>query len=107
MRKPRAASGVARPKKPPFPRPPKAVKPSKPVEVPGPVTLLTKKELLAKLRVTNVTLWDWIRKGHFPAGRIIGPDGGSRSMMVWIESEVDNFITNAPRRLPKGSLVTP
>jgi predicted DNA-binding transcriptional regulator AlpA len=91
----------------PFPKPPRAVRPSAPVNVTGPITLLTKNAVLDILGVSHVTLWDWIRKGHFPPARVIGPDCGQRSKLVWIESEVRSAIANAPRRMPKGSTVTP
>jgi len=95
-----------RPKK-PFPKPRKAVPVSEPVAPTGPIKLLSKKEVLAIIGVTNVTLWDWIRKGRFPAAVVIGPDGGHRSKQGWIDTEVYSAIANAPRRLPKGSKVAP
>jgi predicted DNA-binding transcriptional regulator AlpA len=89
----------------PFPKHIQAVPNSAPAEVSGPIKLLSKKEVLALLGVSNVTLWDWIRKGHFPASVVIGPDGGHRSKQGWIDTEVYKAIANAPRRMPKGTKV--
>ncbi len=91
----------------PFPKPPKSVPPSAPVEATGPIKLLSKKEVLAVLGVTNVTLWDWIRKGRFPAAVVVGPPDKHRSKIGWIDTEVYRAIANAPRRMPKGTKVTP
>jgi predicted DNA-binding transcriptional regulator AlpA len=77
------------------------------VEVTGPIKLLTRQEVLKLVGVSYATLWDWIRKGHFPAAVAIGPDGGHRSKIGWIDTEVYAAIANAPRRMPKGSKVTP
>jgi predicted DNA-binding transcriptional regulator AlpA len=101
MRKKRAAANVR-----PFPKHVPAVPLSAPVEVTGPFKLLSKKEVLAILGVTSVTLWDWIKQGYFPAAVVVGPDGGHRSKQGWIDTEVYKAIANSPRRLPKGSKVT-
>jgi predicted DNA-binding transcriptional regulator AlpA len=53
---------------------------------------------LAILGVSHVTLWDWIRKGRFPPPVVIGPDGGHRSKIGWVDHEVYAAINNAPRR---------
>ena len=101
-------SDSARPKtKPPFPKPRKGVLPSAKVEVNVPYKLLTKQEVLDLLGVSHVTLWNWIRKGHFPEAVVLGPEGGHRSTQKWIDTEVYKAIANAPRRRPKGSKVTP
>ena len=101
-------SDSARPKKAPFPKPQKAVPLPAPVEVTDPIKkMFTKKELLALLGVSHVTLWNWIRKGHFPEAVVLGPEGGHRSTQKWIDTEVYKAIANAPRRRPKGSKVTP
>jgi predicted DNA-binding transcriptional regulator AlpA len=91
-----------------FPKLSKPVPIAEPVEVSGPVKLLSKKEVLAIVGVCNVTLRSWIMAGRFPAPRVLGPpDGGHRSRMGWIDTEVYAAIANAPRRMPKGSEVTP
>jgi predicted DNA-binding transcriptional regulator AlpA len=88
----------------PFPAIPKAVPVAELAAPTGPVKLLSKKEVRAICgNISEVTLWDWIRKGHFPPAIVIGPDGGGRSKIGWIDSEVYAAIANAPRRLPKGA----
>jgi len=87
----------------PFPMPSKPV-PVAPVQVTGPVRLLSKQEVLALLPIKSpVSLWSWIRDGRFPAPRVIGKDGGHASRIGWIDAEVYAAIANAPKRLPKGS----
>jgi predicted DNA-binding transcriptional regulator AlpA len=81
-----------------FPKPQRAIPPSAPVEATGPMRLLSKKQVLDLLGVTHVTLWDWVRKGHFPAGVVLGPEGGHRTTMRWIDTEVYHAIANMPRR---------
>jgi predicted DNA-binding transcriptional regulator AlpA len=71
-----------------------------------PIRRLTKKEVLAIVGISHVTLWDWIRQGRFPAPVVIGPEGGARSTIGWIDTEVYNFMANSPRRHPRGSTVT-
>jgi predicted DNA-binding transcriptional regulator AlpA len=90
----------------PFPKP-RSVKPSSPVKVMGPIKLISKKEVLAKLDgISNSTLWDYIRQGRIPPAVQIGPEGGNRSKIAWIESEVDEAIVKLPRRV-QGSKPTP
>jgi predicted DNA-binding transcriptional regulator AlpA len=91
------------PSRPPFPKAAPPVPPAVPVEVSGPLKLLSKAEVLAILGVSTVTLWDWVRKGHFPPGRVLGTGGGHRSRLVWVKTEVEAAVLNSPRRLPKGS----
>jgi predicted DNA-binding transcriptional regulator AlpA len=64
----------------------------------GPIKLLLKKEVLKKLRISNSTLWDYIRQGLIPPAVQIGPEGGNRSKIAWIESEIDEAIVKLPRR---------
>jgi predicted DNA-binding transcriptional regulator AlpA len=87
----------------PFPRPPRAVPPSAPVEVDDSYRLYTKQQVLAIVGVSYVTLWGWIKTGHFPASIVVGPEGGHRSTRRWIAKEVHAWIANRPRRLPRGS----
>jgi predicted DNA-binding transcriptional regulator AlpA len=90
-----------------FPEPQKPVPLSAPAEVTGPVKILTKKEVLALLHISDVTLWNWIKAGDFPPPRVFGPHRGRRSTIGWLDIEVYAWIANAPRRLPKGSKVKP
>jgi predicted DNA-binding transcriptional regulator AlpA len=91
-----------------FPKPTKAVPLPAAAKAGGPIKLLSKSEVLSILGVSHVTLWSWVKAGSFPPARVLGPpDGGHRSRMGWIDSEVYEHIANAPRKLPKGSKVTP
>jgi predicted DNA-binding transcriptional regulator AlpA len=95
---------AARDKK-PFPKFEPPVKSSAPFAPTRPVVMLSKKQVCAKLgNISEVTLWDWIRTGRFPEGRVMGGDNGK---LWWIEEQADNAIINAPVRRPKGSTVTP
>jgi predicted DNA-binding transcriptional regulator AlpA len=87
----------------PFPAMPKAVPVAEPATLTGPVKLLSKKQVLEIFGVSHVTLRDWIRRGIFPPPVVLGPDGGGRSTIAWIDSEVYAHIANAPRRLPTGA----
>jgi predicted DNA-binding transcriptional regulator AlpA len=69
--------------------------------------LLTKDQVLKLCGgITHVTLWDWIRQGKFPPARVPGKDGGHRTAIRWIASEVYAAIANMPKRIPKGSTGT-
>jgi predicted DNA-binding transcriptional regulator AlpA len=67
-----------------------------------PVKLLSKKEVLSILGVSHVTLWNWITAGLFPQSREIGPPGGNRTKIGWLDTEVYSFLANAPKRKLKG-----
>jgi prophage regulatory protein len=58
--------------------------------------LLDRKELLAKVNLTYPTIWKMMREGTFPHSRAIG------GKVVWIESEVDDWIARLPLRRLKG-----
>jgi predicted DNA-binding transcriptional regulator AlpA len=90
----------------PFPKFQPPVKPPSAPFVPTkPIVLLNKKQLRAKLGISEVTLWTRIRTGRIPEGLVMGPDNGPLS---WIEEQIDGIIVNAPRRRPKSSsTVTP
>lgn len=93
----------------PFPNPSPAVPLSTPAELPEAARgfeLLTKDQVLKLLGVSHVTLWDMIRRGLFPHARVISKDGGHRSAIRWIASEVYSAIANSPKRIPKGSTGT-
>jgi predicted DNA-binding transcriptional regulator AlpA len=67
------------------------------------VRLLSLEEVMKATNVkSHVTLWTWIKEGHFPASRVIGKDGGHRSKRGWIDTEVYAHIANSPKRLPRG-----
>jgi predicted DNA-binding transcriptional regulator AlpA len=58
-----------------------------------PLVLLTKAEVLAKIKVTGPTLWMWVRQGKFPSSRLLSPN-----KTVWIEAEVDTWMRARPIR---------
>jgi predicted DNA-binding transcriptional regulator AlpA len=90
--------------RPPFPKPQPPVPVASPVEVSGPVRVLSKKEVLERLGgISHVTLWSWIKAGAFPPARVLGPGQGHRSRMGWLSTEVEQWLLNAPRRIPKGT----
>jgi predicted DNA-binding transcriptional regulator AlpA len=103
MRKQKRGETASRPKR-QFPNPSPATPLPEPAAAPtAPVKLLTAKEVMAKCGVKSwVTIWSWIKQGHFPPGRVIGSGNGRRSTLRWIESEVDLALVNMPRRFPKG-----
>src|SRR5262245_39832728 len=63
---------------------------------------LTKKEVCARLKVSDVRLREFVKLGLFPASRVIGKDGGRATAIRWLASEVFAAMANAPRRLPGG-----
>jgi predicted DNA-binding transcriptional regulator AlpA len=58
--------------------------------------LLTRHEVLARIRVTYPTLWQMIRDGKFPRARIV------LNKSLWLEHEVDAWIEALPLRRLKG-----
>jgi predicted DNA-binding transcriptional regulator AlpA len=86
-----------------FPKPPNAVPLPAHVKPTGPIKLLSKKDVLELIGVSNVTLWSMIRRGDFPPARQLGPDGAQHSKIGWIDCEVYEVLANLPRRMPKGS----
>jgi predicted DNA-binding transcriptional regulator AlpA len=57
---------------------------------------IDRKEVLARVPVTYVTLWNWMRDGTFPRSRAIG------GKSAWLESEIEHWITSSPVRALKG-----
>lgn len=66
-----------------------------------PIKLLSKGEMLALVGVSYSSIWNWIVEGTFPPGRALSE--GKRGRIMWVESEVQDWITSRPTRLPKGS----
>jgi prophage regulatory protein len=58
--------------------------------------MLTKREVLARVRVTYPTIWKWMREGRFPRSRAMG----FRSM--WFEHEVEAWLESLPNTPLKG-----
>lgn len=63
-----------------------------------PETLLSKREVLARVGVTFPTLWTMMRKSRFPAARDLN---GSRP--AWLASEVEAWIAALPTRKYKAA----
>ena len=49
--------------------------------------VLRRKELLARLKVSNTTLYAWIAAGHFPR-----PIEGGGNVSYWLASEVEAWL---------------
>jgi predicted DNA-binding transcriptional regulator AlpA len=89
-----------------FPQPAKSAPVAERIKPTAPIRILSKKQLLeTKLNnASAVSLWSWIKDDHFPPAIIIGPEGGGhRTKIGWIESEVDAWLVNRPRRVVKGA----
>jgi predicted DNA-binding transcriptional regulator AlpA len=56
----------------------------------GDVRLLSRGEVLAKVPVSYVSLFCWMRDGKFPKSRQVG------GRVCWIETEVNDWIKNLP-----------
>lgn len=48
-------------------------------------TFISKAEIQADLKVSDVTIWRWCRDGHFPKPVRVGPSNNSRNL--WILAE--------------------
>lgn len=60
---------------------------------PSPVRFIFRAEVLERVNVSYVTLWNWMRDGKFPLAREIGP-----GKIAWLGHEVDNWILSRPPR---------
>jgi prophage regulatory protein len=58
--------------------------------------LLDRKQLMAKTGLSYPTIWKLMREDTFPHSRAVG------GKTVWIESEVDDWISRLPLRQLKG-----
>lgn len=61
-----------------------------------PPRLIRVKEVCERLSVTRTTVWRWVRDGHLPPKRQIGPN-----VVGFLEHEIDEFI--ARTAAAKGS----
>ncbi len=66
----------------------------------NPMRLIPKREVMARVGVTYVTIWRWMREGTFPRSRVVGYQS------MWFESEVDAWIADRPIRELKGDFPT-
>lgn len=67
----------------------------KAADVPA-VRLLDKATVMAIANASYPTLWQWMRNGTFPRGRMVG----GRSM--WMSTEIDDWLAGLPLRPLKG-----
>jgi excisionase family DNA binding protein len=58
----------------------------------GSERLLTRPEIIALVGVTYPTIWKMMKRGEFPAARVLG----GRSM--WVRSEIDAWVAGLPVR---------
>jgi predicted DNA-binding transcriptional regulator AlpA len=58
--------------------------------------LMTKKEVCAHTHRSYPTIWQAIRRGEFPRGRVQG------GMLYWFRAEVDAYLANMPVQRIKG-----
>lgn len=65
------------------------------VTAPTGVYLMTKAEVLAKVKLSYPTIWNLMRAGKFPRSRSHGV-GGQKA--VWIGSEIDEWMLTLPQR---------
>ena len=56
-----------------------------------------KPEVLDRVGVSYVTIWQWMRTGAFPASREVG------GKVAWLESEIDDWMTTRPLRKYKNA----
>jgi prophage regulatory protein len=61
-----------------------------------PARFISKQEVLARVSVSYPTIWQWMRDGKFPRSRELG------GRVVWLESEVEEWMANVPLRRLKG-----
>jgi prophage regulatory protein len=59
---------------------------------PSPSRFVFKPEVLDRVGVSYVTIWQWMRAGTFPASREVG------GKVAWLESEIDRWIATRPAR---------
>jgi prophage regulatory protein len=63
-----------------------------------PQRLLSKFEMLDRVALSYPQIWRLMRRNEFPRSVVVGSD---RSV-AWVESEIDDWIANLPRRKLKG-----
>jgi predicted DNA-binding transcriptional regulator AlpA len=57
---------------------------------------IDKTEVLRRVPLSYAKIWQLMREGRFPRSRALG------TKVVWIEGEVDQYITSLPIRRLKG-----
>ncbi|SRR6266404_3976325 len=56
-----------------------------------------KPEVLDRVGVSYVTIWQWMREGKFPCSREVG------GKVAWLESEIDEWMATRPLRKYKNA----
>lgn len=56
-----------------------------------PVTYLSLPAVMARVPVSRATIFRWVRTGHLPAPRRIGPN-----RIAWRESDIDAWCAERP-----------
>jgi len=64
----------------------------------GKIKLLSSKRVLEIIDATYPTLWAWVREGHFPKPRALGPNQ-KRGKLFWLEHEVAEWTLSRKPRL--------
>jgi predicted DNA-binding transcriptional regulator AlpA len=57
---------------------------------------MSKPEVLNRVKVTYVTVWNWMRAGEFPRARRVG------GKVMWLKHEVDAWMQSRPFSTLKG-----
>ena len=60
--------------------------------------LLTKPEMLDRVGISYPHVWRLMRRNEFPRSVLVGSD----KTVAWVESEINSWINNLPRRRLKG-----
>jgi predicted DNA-binding transcriptional regulator AlpA len=71
---------------------PRTVK--RPTPPPPGFRVYTIADVRAILGISRTTLWEWMRKGHLPPPRLIGP--GPNARRGWPSPEIERWLMNRP-----------
>jgi prophage regulatory protein len=66
-------------------------------QLPPPSRFVFKPEVLDRVGVSYVSIWQWMRTGAFPASREVG------GKVAWLESEIDEWMATRPLRKYKNA----
>ena len=64
---------------------------------PPPPRFVFKPEVLDRVGVSYVSIWQWMREGKFPCSREVG------GKVAWLESEIDEWMETRPLRKYKNA----
>ena len=81
------------------PKPATQVEPA-PATANEPARFIFKPEVLDRVGVSYVSIWQWMRQGKFPRTREVGP-----GRVAWLESEIDEWFASRPVRRLKNEEV--